>query len=81
MAAGLLAGPRLGVPLPGSAGAATGAHKAMVRALLEQVTDAGRLIWKTLLKPDQRAATRSRQRYHRMSSSLLLTPTGALHHK
>jgi hypothetical protein len=44
----------------------------MVRALLEQVTDAGRLIWKTLLKPDQRAATRSRQRYHRMSSMFAL---------
>jgi hypothetical protein len=58
MAAGALPGPRLGVQLPGSAGAAAGAHKAIVPARLKPVPDAGRLIWKALLKLDQEAGKR-----------------------
>ncbi len=55
MAAGALPGPRLGVQLPGSAGAAAGAHKAIGPPRFEQVPDAGRLIREALLKLDQGA--------------------------
>jgi hypothetical protein len=58
MATGAFPGPRLGVQLPGSAGAAAEAHKALGPARFEQVPDAGRLIWKALLKLDQRAGKR-----------------------
>jgi hypothetical protein len=81
MATGALPGPRLGVQLPGSAGAAAEAHKAFGPARFEQVPDPGRLIWKALLKLDQGAGKRGNAslvaacvRY------LFLTATRALHH-
>src|SRR5271170_1531891 len=60
MATGALPGPRLGVQLPGSAGAAAEAHKAFGQARFEQLPDAGRLIWKALLKLDQGAGKRGK---------------------
>ena len=58
MAGGALPGARLGLQLPGSAGAAAGTHKALGPARREQVSHAGRLIRKALLKLDQGAGKR-----------------------
>jgi hypothetical protein len=57
MAAGAVPGSRLGVQLPGSAGAAAGAHKAIVPARLKPVPDAGRLMWKTNACDDKAGVT------------------------
>jgi len=81
MATGALPGPRLGVQLPGSAGAAAGAHEAFGPAPFEQVPDAGRLIWKALLKLDQGAGKRGNASLIAACvRCLFLTVTRALHH-